>query len=73
MMEINKKLELLYDIFEAEEGEIDVDTELATLPNWDSMTKLSLIIMMDDECKKELRAEQVRAFKTVKDILDFMD
>lgn len=71
-MEIKKKLELLYDIFEAEQGEIGADTELSTLPNWDSMTKLSLIVMIDDECSKDLSGEQVRAFKTIQDILDFM-
>ena len=72
MMEINKKFELLYDIFEVEEGDLCADTELATLPNWDSMTKLSLIVMMDDECSKDLSGEQVRSFKTIQDILDFM-
>ena len=31
------------------------------------------IVLMDDEFDKKLTGEQIREFKTVKDILDFMD
>ncbi len=70
-MDNNKKMELLTDLFEMEE--LTVETELAELENWDSMMKLSLIVMMDDELGKTLSGEQISAFKTVQDILDFMD
>ncbi len=70
-MDNNKKMELLTDLFEVEE--LTAETELAELENWDSMIKLSLIVMMDDELGKTLSGEQISAFKTVQDILDFMD
>ncbi len=70
-MDNNKKMELLTDLFEVEE--LTGETELAELENWDSMIKLSLIVMMDDELGKTLSGEQISAFKTVQDILDFMD
>ena len=67
-----KKLELLADVFECEVDDISADTELTELENWDSMTKLSLIVMMDDECGKTLTSNEIKNFKTVGDIMDFM-
>ena len=37
------------------------------------MAKLSLIVLCDDEFDKKLTGEQIREFKTVKDILNFLD
>ena len=37
------------------------------------MAKLSLIVLMDDEFGKKLSGEKIREFKTVQDVLDFMD
>jgi acyl carrier protein len=41
-------------------------------PEFDSMAKLTLIVLCDEEFGKKLTGEQIRAFKTVGDILDFM-
>lgn len=46
--------------------------DLKDIPEYDSMAKLSLIVMMDEECGKKLTGEQIREIKTVQDILDFM-
>jgi acyl carrier protein len=72
-MEIRTKLELLADLFEVEVEEIDPQMELENFEAWDSMSKLSLIVLMDDECGKKLTGEQIRCFKTLGDIIDFMD
>ena len=71
-METKEKLNLLVDLFEMEENELTPEMNLADVEAWDSMTKLSLIVLMDDEFGKKLTGEQIRAFKTVRDILDFM-
>lgn len=68
-----EKLALLEETFELEEGELKEDMNLSELENWDSMTKLSLIVLMDDEFEKKLTGEQIKSFVTVKDILDFME
>lgn len=68
-----KKLELLEELFEVEAGEIQPETELAAIESWDSMTKLSLIVLMDDECGKKLTSETIKEFKTVSDIMTYMD
>lgn len=72
-MELEKKVELLADLFEVEPEEIVAEQELASFDAWDSMSKLSLIVMMDDECGKKLTGEQILQFKTMGDIIAFMD
>ena len=71
-MTTKEKLALLEDLFEMDENTLDAGTELSEIDEWDSMTKLSLIVMIDDECGKKLKSEDIKAFKTVQDILDFM-
>lgn len=72
-MDKNKKIELLADLFEVEQSEIVEAIDLNNFEPWDSMSKLSLIVLMDDECGKKLTGEQIRSFKTIGDILAFMD
>ena len=68
----NEKIALLADMLEVETDTLKPETELTSIDEFDSMAKLSLIVLMDDECGKKLTGEQIREFKTVKDILDFM-
>lgn len=72
-MTLEEKIELLADLFEVENNEILPETVLADFEPWDSMSKLSLIVLMDDEFSKKLSGEQIREFKTIDDILHFME
>ena len=67
-----EKIALLEDMLELDNGSLKPETLLADIDEYDSMAKLSLIVLMDDECGKKLTGEQIREFKTVQDILDFM-
>ena len=67
-----EKIAMLEDMLELDGGTLKPETELTGIEEYDSMAKLSLIVMMDDECGKKLTGEQIRQFKTVQDILDFM-
>lgn len=67
-----EKIALLEDMLELERGALAPETELGSIDEYDSMAKLSLIVLMDDEFSKKLTGEQIREFKTVQDILDFM-
>ena len=67
-----EKIALLEDMLELESGALAPETELSAIDEYDSMAKLSLIVLMDDEFSKKLTGEQIREFKTVLDILDFM-
>ncbi|MCH5213843.1 MAG: acyl carrier protein [Muribaculaceae bacterium] len=68
-----EKIYLLEDLFELEEGTLKLETSLEDIETYDSMSKLSLIVMFDDEFDKKLTGEKIQTFKTVKDILDFME
>ncbi len=68
-----EKLALLEDLFELNEGDINAQTELDGIDEYDSMTKLSLIVMMEDEFGVKLSGEDIKGFKTVGDILARME
>lgn len=72
-MTVDKKLALLEEMFELEEGELKAETALEDLEEWDSMAKLSLIVLMDDECGKILKSDDIKTFVTIQDILNFME
>lgn len=71
-MTTEKKLTLLEDIFDMKTGTLKTETNLKTLKRWDSMSHLSLIVLMDEEFDKKLKPAQIKSFLTVQDILDFM-
>jgi acyl carrier protein len=72
-MDLKKKFALLEEVMDLEEGTLTAETLLDDLAEWDSMSKLSFIVMMEDEFDKKVNAEQVRNFKTVQDMLDCMN
>ena len=67
-----EKLAMLEDMLELDEGSLKPEMELAEIEEYDSMAKLSLIVLCDEECGKKLTGEQIREFKTIADILAFM-
>lgn len=71
-MTTEEKIALLEDMLELDNGSLKPEMVLADIDEYDSMAKLSLIVLMDEECGKKLTGEHIREFKTVQDILDFM-
>lgn len=67
-----EKLAMLEELFEMDEGSLSAEMILDELEQWDSMAKLSLIVLMDDEFGKELTGDQIKKFVKVQDVLDFM-
>ena len=67
-----QKIALLEETWELDEGTLSEDTVLADVEEYDSMAKLSLIVLCDDEFDKKLDGDTIKGFVTVKDILDFM-
>ena len=68
-----EKLALLEETIEAEEGSLKPEMALEEIEEYDSLAKLSIIVMMEDNFGKKLAANDVRAFKTVADILKCME
>ena len=72
-MTTKEKLTLLEDMLELEEGSLNLETELSAISGYDSMAKLSLIVLFDEECGKKLSGDELRTFRTVGDILNAME
>ena len=71
-MDPKKKLAMLEDTLELEEGALKPGMLLDDIEEYDSMAKLALIVLMKDEFDKKLTNNQIKSFVTVQDILDFI-
>ena len=67
-----EKIALLEETLELDEGTLALDTALDDVDEYDSMAKLSLIVMMDDEFGVKLTGDIIRGFETVGDIVALM-
>lgn len=71
-MEVAKKLALLEEVMELDEGTLAPGMKLSEIEEYDSMVKLSLIVLMKDEFDKTITVKEINNFVTVQDVLDFM-
>ena len=71
-MSIEEKLALLEEAMEMDEGTLSPDMKLGGIEEYDSMSKLSIIVMVEDEFGKKLTGDNFKSFFTVQDILDVM-
>ena len=68
-----EKIRLIEEALELDQNSLTEETLLADIKSYDSMAKLTLIVLCDDEFNKKLTGEQIKEFKTIKDIIDFMN
>lgn len=68
-----EKLALLEDMLELDEGDLTVDKALDDIDEYDSMAKLSLIVLMEDEFSVKLTGDVIKGFETVGDIVALMN
>jgi len=67
-----EKIEVLAEMFEVAVGVLKSETALDTL-QWDSMAMLSLIALVNERFGKRLLGSQLKAFKTIQDLLNVME
>lgn len=67
-----EKIAMLEETWELDEGTLAGDTFLEDVEEYDSMAKLSLIVLMDDEFGVKLTGDVIKGFETVSDILKLM-
>lgn len=67
-----EKLAMLEDMLELDEGDLTLDTVLDDIDEYDSMAKLSLIVLMEDEFDVKLTGDVIKGFETVGDIVKLM-
>lgn len=68
-----EKMALLEDMLELDEGDLTMDKELDDIDEYDSMAKLSLIVLMEDEFGVKLTGDMIKGFETVGDIVALMN
>ncbi len=68
-----EKLALLEDMLELDEGDLTADKALDDIDEYDSMAKLSLIVLMEDEFGVKLTGDVIKGFNTVGDIIALMN
>ncbi len=72
-MTTEEKIAMLEETFEMDEGSLTPEMALADIDEFDSIAKLSLIVLMDDEFGKTIKSDDIKALETVQDILDMME
>lgn len=72
-MELQEKLAALEDIMELDEGTLAPGTRLDEIEEWDSLSALSFVVLLGDEFGRKISGQEIRAFKTVQDMLDVME
>ena len=72
-MSEREKLALLEDMLELDEGDLTMDKALDDIDEYDSMAKLSLIVLMEDEFGIKLTGDVIKGFETVGDIVAMMN
>jgi acyl carrier protein len=70
----DEKIALLAEIFEVETSEINAKTELEEMEYWDSMGKLSLIALLEENFNRvDISSTELDDLVTVQEILTLME
>lgn len=72
-MDLKEKLALIEETIDTRENVLTPETALNDLDEWDSIAALSLIIMLDKHFEKEISGQEIKALKTIADILAYME
>ncbi len=72
-MDIKNKLALIEECMDLEEDTLKPEDILSDFDEWDSVTALSIIAMMDEQFHKTLTGSDIKNAKTVSDILGLME
>jgi acyl carrier protein len=63
-----KFIKLLQEAFEMEDVSIDMNDKFREYPEWDSLARLSLIAMLDDEFEINIEDDVFKTLITVEDL-----
>lgn len=72
-MTTEEKLALLEETLETDEGALNLEMSLDEVEEYDSMSRLGIIVMMEDEFGVKLTGEHFKGFKVIGDIIAMMD
>lgn len=68
-----EKIEAIADILEMEEEEVKEDIVLDEVEAWDSVAVLSVISVINEKFDRFPLAEEIRTYKTVRDLMNALE
>ncbi len=68
-----EKIAILEEIMEVEEGTLTTETLLSNIEEWDSVSFLSFMAMMDEKFGKTVTGTEIRTKETVGDLMAMME
>ena len=71
-MEEEKFLEQFIAQFDDEPTGVTMDTDFRDIDDWDSLTALGIISMIDDEYNVKVSGEELKSSKSVRDIFNIV-
>lgn len=66
-----EKINLIAEALEVDASSLSLEMKLQDLEEYDSMAKLSVIVLMDEEFGKKLTGDEMAKFETIGDIVAF--
>lgn len=73
-MDSKKFIENLAEAIELDEFDaLNGETKFRELPEWDSLSYLSVIAMMDEEYDTQIESEDFKKIETINDIINFIE
>ena len=72
-MTLQKKIQLIEEMMELEEGELKADTVLEEIDEYDSFFKLYLTTYVKKNMNRRLTVEEIENFTTIQDICDYLE
>ena len=58
--------------FENQQITLDINTEFKKIDSYDSLTAMTIVVMLKDEYNVEISEEEYRSMKTVQDLYNFV-
>jgi acyl carrier protein len=71
-MEEEKFLEQFIAQFDDEPTGVTMDTDFRDIDDWDSLTALGVISMIDDEYNVKVSGEELKSSKSVRDVFNIV-
>jgi acyl carrier protein len=72
-MTVSKKIAIIEEMLELDEGTLNAQTKLSNIVEWDSLAAISLMVLVDDLFDRTIKGSQIKEFKTVADIIAVME
>lgn len=72
-MEIKDKINLLAEAMDVLPEELNEEDVLAENENWDSLSKLALLSLIQSKCKKTITPQELVSLVKVRDVLNLME